>query len=368
MMLHNRSIRLGLIATLLVASTLVMGPGPAGAQATPTCNGVPATIVGTDGNDVLLGTEGPDVIVGLGGNDIIRGFGGADIICGDNGRDKLFGGRGTDIIFGGKKNDIVKGDGGPDLLYGNQGHDRVIGGAGADYLEGGAGLIDRLTGKAGVDTCVDRQPNTIYNTCEDPQGPVPARNTPLDVIGVEGDDVLNFRLRPDANSRILATAAPALEGFPQKIIIGTGVGQSNGPTLWWQATIDGETAWASQEFLGMLGVTTDIFAQLQNNMASLEADTIQELADAIALAVSGAPESTSAVVVEVIGVDAPSSLATVDVIGIGDDASKGLRIFLNLFNIRDIDATEFVILGYQITGATATDICGRGIAANDFCV
>ncbi|RZV40683.1 MAG: calcium-binding protein [Acidimicrobiales bacterium] len=367
-MLRTRSIRMAIVATLLVASALAGVTSSVEAQGTATCAGVEATIVGTEGNDVLLGTEGPDVIAGLGGNDIIRGFGGADIICGDNGRDKLFGGRGTDIIFGGKKNDIVKGDGGPDLLYGNQGHDRLIGGAGADYLEGGSGLIDRLTGKAGVDTCVDRQPNTVYATCEDPQGPVPARNTPLDVIGVEGSDVLNFRLRPDANSRILATAAPALEGFPQKTIIGTGVGQSNGPTLWWQATIDGETAWASQEFLGMLGVTSDILAQLQTTMTSLEADSIQELGDAVAQARSGAPEVTTAVVVEVLGVDASSSLATIDVIGLGDDASKGERVFLNLFNIRDIDATEFVILGYRITGATATDICGRGIAANDFCV
>lgn len=368
MMLRTRSIRLGLVATLLVASTLIAGPGPVNAQGTPTCDGKPATIVGTEGDDVLLGTEGNDVIVGLGGNDIIRGFGGADIICGDNGRDKLFGGRGTDIIFGGKKNDIVKGDGGPDLLYGNQGHDRVIGGAGHDYIEGGSGIVDRLTGKAGTDTCVDRQAATVYNTCEDPFGPVPPRGTELDVIGVEGDDVLNFRLRPDATSRILATAAPTREGFPQKTIIGTGVGQSNGPTLWWQAEIDGEIAWASQEFLGMLGVTSDIFARLQADMASLEADTIQELGDAIALARSGAPESTKAVVVEVIGVDAPSSLATIDVIGLGDDAAKGERIFLNLFNLRDIDATEFEIIGYRITGATATDICGRAIAANDFCV
>lgn len=368
MVLPTRSIRFGVAATLLVASTLVAAPDTVGAQDTVTCNGVPATIVGTEGNDVLLGTEGNDVIVGLGGNDTIRGFGGADIICGDNGRDKLFGGRGTDIIFGGKKNDVVKGDGGPDLLYGNQGHDRVIGGAGADYLEGGSGIVDRLTGKAGIDTCVDRQAATVYDTCEEAQGPVPTRGTELDVIGVEGDDVLNFRLRPDATSRILATAAPALEGFPQKPIVGTGVGQSNGPTLWWQAEIDGEIAWASQEFLGMLGVTSDIFTQLQNDMPSLEADTIQELGDAIALARSGAPESTKAVVVEVIGVDAPSSLATIDVIGLGDDASKGERIFLNLFNIRDIDATEFEILGYRITGATATDICGRGITAGDLCV
>ncbi len=355
-------------AAVLLASTLVSAASASGAQATPTCDGVPATIVGTEGDDILLGTEGRDVIVGLGGNDTIRGFGGADIICGDNGRDRLFGGRGTDIIFGGKKNDLVKGDGGPDLLYGNQGRDLVIGGSGADYLEGGSGLVDRLIGKAGIDTCVDRQTATVTELCEDPLGPVPARGTALDVVGVEGSDVLNFRLRPDPSSRVLATAAPALEGFPQKPIVATGVGQMFGTSLWWQVTIDGQTAWANQAFLGMLGVTSDIFTQLEATMPSLEAETIQALADAVAQARSGAPEATEAVVLELIGVDAPSSLATIDVIGIGDDAAKGERIFLDLFNIRDIDATEFVILGYRITGATATDICGRGITADDLCV
>ncbi|MFH0351182.1 MAG: hypothetical protein ACHBMF_04515 [Chromatiales bacterium] len=47
-------------------------------QATPpvTCNGLPATILGTFGQDTLVGTPGNDVIHGRGGNDTIRGLGG----------------------------------------------------------------------------------------------------------------------------------------------------------------------------------------------------------------------------------------------------------------------------------------------------
>jgi hypothetical protein len=62
----------------------------------PTCNGLPSTIVGTDGDDVLIGTPGDDVIVGLGGNDTILGRGGRDVICGGEGDDFINGGPGND--------------------------------------------------------------------------------------------------------------------------------------------------------------------------------------------------------------------------------------------------------------------------------
>ncbi len=46
------------------------------------CGGQFATIVGTNGPDVLVGTKGPDVIHGRGRADVIKGKGGADVICG----------------------------------------------------------------------------------------------------------------------------------------------------------------------------------------------------------------------------------------------------------------------------------------------
>ena len=51
------------------------------------CNGQPATLIGTDGNDILLGTPGNDVIVGLKGNDVIIGKDGGDVICAGSGTD-----------------------------------------------------------------------------------------------------------------------------------------------------------------------------------------------------------------------------------------------------------------------------------------
>ena len=88
-----------------------------------TCNGLPATIVGTDSSETINGTSGNDVIHGLGGNDLIRGGGGNDVICGGNGRDTLFGHGGRDTLLGGR---------GQDVLSGGTGRDRCAGGSGPD--------------------------------------------------------------------------------------------------------------------------------------------------------------------------------------------------------------------------------------------
>ena len=46
------------------------------------CGGLPADIVGTDGDDNIAGTSLGEVIHGLAGNDTIDGDGGPDTICG----------------------------------------------------------------------------------------------------------------------------------------------------------------------------------------------------------------------------------------------------------------------------------------------
>jgi CSLREA domain-containing protein len=97
------------------------GPGPGtGPQPGPgvgvvKCLKRAATIVGTDGKDVLVGTKGKDVIAGLGHKDRIRGKGGRDRIC------------------GGRGNDVLQGAGGNDRLNGQKGRrDLCIGGPGRD--------------------------------------------------------------------------------------------------------------------------------------------------------------------------------------------------------------------------------------------
>jgi Ca2+-binding RTX toxin-like protein len=120
----------------------------------PTCQGIPATIVGTDGHDFLTGTSGDDVIVGLNGNDIIRGKGGNDLICGDAGEDWLIGGSGQDKVYGGDGWDTLLGNAGDDELYGESGTDWLDGGLGADWLDGGLN-DDVCHGGAHTDTAVN---------------------------------------------------------------------------------------------------------------------------------------------------------------------------------------------------------------------
>jgi Ca2+-binding RTX toxin-like protein len=88
---------------------------PTGPAATPpTCKGIPATVVGTPGNDVRSGTPARDVLVGLAGNDRLSGLAGNDLICGGSGRDTLKGGEGNDKLYGQKSDDTLKGGPGKD--------------------------------------------------------------------------------------------------------------------------------------------------------------------------------------------------------------------------------------------------------------
>ena len=161
------------------------------------CQGVPATIVGTAGDDVIQGTSGDDVIVGLGGNDTIRGRQGDDLICGDEGADLILGGHGDDEIHGGAGADDLRGSKGEDRVFGGDGTDTLRGGRTRDWLDGGAGadvLVggernDTLSGGTGADELNgndgndhlsgDQGADTLYGNDGDD-----------DLFGGSGDDLL----------------------------------------------------------------------------------------------------------------------------------------------------------------------------------
>ena len=99
---------------------------------TPKCQGEYATVVGTEGMDVIVGTQQRDVIAALGGDDIITGGEGDDVICGGDGKDIVDGGPGRDRIEGGAGDDILYGGVDADIIHAGSGVDTVDGGEGRD--------------------------------------------------------------------------------------------------------------------------------------------------------------------------------------------------------------------------------------------
>jgi Ca2+-binding RTX toxin-like protein len=110
----------------------------------PECMGIPATCVGTAGDDVLWGTEDGDVIVAGAGDDVVHGDDGDDVICLGPGNDSAHGARGDDRLYGEAGTDWLFGSRGEDALYGGEGDKDVLwGGPGLDNLDGGPGEGDR---------------------------------------------------------------------------------------------------------------------------------------------------------------------------------------------------------------------------------
>ena len=169
-----------------------------------TCQGQPATIRGTDGEDEIDGTEEADVIVAGDGQDEIDGKGGDDVICagdGDGARqddvdddDEVQGGPGSDTINGGSGNDSIDGQGGDDTLFGDDEQtsdgyistaDEIHGGDGDDEIDGRADQ-DIVRGGDGEDTITSRGDGVVVGGG---QGGAPQPITIIDVvIGGPGRD------------------------------------------------------------------------------------------------------------------------------------------------------------------------------------
>jgi len=117
-----------------------------------------ATLVGSNGDDLLLGNNAANTMLGVApagtegikpgpaGNDILAGLGGADLLFGGDGNDWLFGGADNDVIPAGGGNDLLVGEGGTDTLNSGDGDDTnltrdgiaeaVVCGIGTDVLTG----------------------------------------------------------------------------------------------------------------------------------------------------------------------------------------------------------------------------------------
>ena len=146
------------LCVLLSLLGLAVPGAPAPTPGGPTCDGRVATIVGTEGPDVIRGTSKADVIVALGGADVITGGNGDDVICGGAGADEIDGGNGDDVLLGEDDGDRLTGGHGADRLVGGLGDDELVGANGDDALDGGRGT-DRADGGRGTDVCTATETN-----------------------------------------------------------------------------------------------------------------------------------------------------------------------------------------------------------------
>lgn len=201
-------------AAALALSGVALTGAPVAAGAVPTCNGKPATIVGTSGDDEIEGTAGPDVVVAGAGRDTFYDLGGDDTICGGPGDDELDGGAGNDWVSGGPGNDHLTAQYGTDRLLGDDGDDNlavfdsprsvVDAGPGDDWV-GARGLETTVRLGPGDDRVgVDNTAGAVLGGSGDdeflvrwpldiPFGATPEGRTTARLVGGSGTDLFNLR-------------------------------------------------------------------------------------------------------------------------------------------------------------------------------
>ncbi len=199
---------IALLASLAVVAVVLAAPVASAGQTPPTCNGLAATIVGTDGPDFIEGTPGPDVIHAGAGKDFIFAGAGDDVICGAGGHDRIYGQEGHDIIRGDGGNDRLRGGPGRDLLLGGKGDDLLFGNRQQDRLLGGDGRDEGRGGPA-IDVCA---PDIEVRICDAPvtaadDATPPATRTVERVIHLSIDGLRADHVRADTMSRLHALFA-----------------------------------------------------------------------------------------------------------------------------------------------------------------
>ena len=201
-----------LAATALAAATLVaVAPSSAAAE---TCQGRPATIVGTD--RTVAGTPGDDVIVSGTASSVDAGPG-ADLVCvsgSSSGYVAVLAGDGDDVVD-------TSATSGPTWTLMGAGRDRHVGGPGEDEVHA-LGSDDDLAGGAGTDLLV-----ALVDS---------GSGTPGAYAGGEGRDLLHvwsqdLDLEVELDGQVLVGGVPAASntGFegasvsaPRAVLVGTG--------------------------------------------------------------------------------------------------------------------------------------------------
>jgi Ca2+-binding RTX toxin-like protein len=219
--LKTRGARVFAAAAVLVALALLAGRAGAAPRVGTTCFGQPATIVGTDGDDVLRGTPGNDVIVAGDGSDIVLASGGDDLVCGEGGDDFLFGQDGNDQLDGGTGQDAYVPGLGDDKIVDSDG-DSLIGFLDATGPVTASLVTGTATGGAGNDTFLGAASSLVGGPFNDTlTGDASDFNA---LAGGPGDDVIDGG--PGFDGMLFATGPSTAS-----LLTGTATGGDGNDTL-----------------------------------------------------------------------------------------------------------------------------------------
>jgi Ca2+-binding RTX toxin-like protein len=382
-----------------------------------------ATFNGTSGNDTFTGGSANDLLNGGGGNDVLIGGGGIDTISGGSGNDGIDGGAGNDILYGGDGDDVVNGGLNNDRMYGEAGADEMNGSDGNDFLDGGADS-DRVIGGNGDDTLYFRA-GQGFDTLEggsgsdtltldlttadltsgvradlaalsawmaDPTAPLTLPNLGITVSGIELLNVIVDGVTVDIASLLTANEAPAASTSVLLTVAEDGAisGQATasdpeGGALTWSllqgpsvgildfdAATGAYTYAAANNFSGADSFTiriTDAEGVFVDQKVEV---TVTGVADAPALAASGATVGLNASVIGTQGDDTLSAGVGSDAIAggdgddviVADDAAVVREIALGIDAVlADVDGSE--TLTVRVSGLPSGAMLSAGVLNAD---
>ncbi|MFT7600360.1 MAG: hypothetical protein ACI8TP_003301 [Acidimicrobiales bacterium] len=188
----------------------------------------------------------------------------------------------------------------------------------------------------------------------------------IDVVGVRYDDVLDLFGEPSGAGEVVLMAVP-FDAADRLFVTGDAIRSRN--TTWWKVTARGQEVWADAGFLGLISPRP---RDLSDQLARLEADDLETLAEAVADMRANDAPTTVVLATEPSGTDPEGVVlaagdVSIDVIGVADDRLRGERIYLEFDHLVEGEGNAVNIVGYRITAASVFEICMPEWAALSDC-
>ncbi len=183
---------------------------------------------------------------------------------------------------------------------------------------------------------------------------VPPNGTPLAVVGVSFDDVLNVRAGPGTSFEIVARLAPTAT------MLSTGEARLLPGSIWYQVSTGSTTGWVNSSFTGQLGAVDDVTSGIVASLGEIPTAASMLELGRIAAEARASVEPVSRITVTVAPTSGDLGEVTYDVVGIGDDAVLGER--LHVFGQPDGGG------GFSLMAVESQILCGRAVTDDGLCV